>query len=78
MDIIDIETPVKEIIASRIGIDSSAIEPESDIEALGADSLDIISIIMDLENAFDIEIPEEAASKIHTVQDAINHISKYS
>lgn len=73
----DIETPIKEIIANHLGLDPTAIETDADLEALGADSLDVISIIMDIERAYDIEIPEEAASKIRTVHDAINHIRNH-
>lgn len=73
----DIETPVREIIANHLGLDPTSIETDSNLESLGADSLDVISIIMDIERAYDIEISEEAASRIRTVHDAISYIRNH-
>ena len=68
---------VKEIVAEQLSIDASTVTPESKIkEDLGADSLDVVELVMALEEKFDIEIPDEKAESIKTVQDAINYIEE--
>ncbi len=67
----DIETRVKEIIAEQLKVDDVA---NVFIDDLGADSLDTVQLIMELESEFDIEIPDEESTKIKTVQDAIDFI----
>lgn len=62
---------IKEIIATHTGTDPTAIDPAAYLDGLGADSLDTIAIIMDLENAFEIEISEDEASRVATVNDVI-------
>ncbi|MBF0488437.1 acyl carrier protein [Candidatus Magnetominusculus dajiuhuensis] len=70
-----VEEKVKEIISKQLGIDLGQIAPESSfIEDLGADSLDIVELVMAFEEAFSIQIPDEAAEKITKVQDAIDYI----
>lgn len=70
-----VEDKVKAIIAKQLGIDGGQIKPESSfIEDLGADSLDIVELVMAFEEAFSIQIPDEAAEKITKVQDAIDYI----
>lgn len=70
-----VEEKVKEIIAKQLGIDLGQIKPESSfIEDLGADSLDTVELIMAFEEAFSIQIPDEAAEKIVKVQDALDYI----
>ncbi|MCG6551292.1 MAG: acyl carrier protein [Candidatus Magnetominusculus sp. LBB02] len=70
-----VEEKVKEIIAKQLGIDISQIKPESSVmEDLGADSLDTVEMVMAFEEAFGIQIPDEAAEKISKVQDAIDYI----
>jgi len=70
-----VESRLKEIVAEQLGISEDEIVPEASfIEDLGADSLDIVELIMALEEEFDIEISDEEAEKIQTVQDAINFI----
>jgi acyl carrier protein len=70
-----VESRLKEIIAEQLGISEDEIVPEASfIEDLGADSLDIVELIMALEEEFDIQISDEEAEKIQTVQDAINFI----
>ncbi|BAY75855.1 MAG: acyl carrier protein [Nostoc sp. ChiSLP01] len=68
---------VKKIVAEQLSVDDAAtIKPESTfMEDLGADSLDTVELVMALEEEFDIEIPDEAAEGILTVQDAVNYIS---
>ncbi len=73
----DIEQRVIEIIADQLGEPKENITPEkSFVDDLGADSLDVVELIMALEEEFGIEIPEEDAEKIKTVGDAINYIKE--
>ena len=66
---------VKEILAEQLGIDEGEIKLESSfIDDLGADSLDVVELIMALEEEFDLEIPDEDAEKITTVGDAVRYI----
>ena len=68
---------VKAVIVDQLGADESAITPEASfVDDLGADSLDIVELIMGLETEFDIEIPDEEAEKIRTVGDAVNYIKE--
>ncbi|MBF6594211.1 MAG: acyl carrier protein [Thermaceae bacterium] len=66
---------VKEVIVDKLGVDESKVVPEARfIEDLGADSLDTVELIMGLEDKFGLEISDEDAEKIRTVQDAISFI----
>ncbi len=68
---------VKEVIIDKLGIEDSKIETESSfVDDLGADSLDTVELIMQLEEEFGIEIPDEDAEKITTVQAAVDYIEK--
>ena len=68
---------VKAVIVDQLGADESAVTPEASfVDDLGADSLDIVELIMGLETEFDLEIPEEEAEKIRTVGDAVNYIKE--
>lgn len=70
---------IKQIIADQLGVDEDEIVPEASfIDDLGADSLDIVELIMAFEEEFDIEIPDEDAEKIKTVQDTLDYIKNYS
>jgi acyl carrier protein len=70
-----IEEKVKNIIADQLGVEEEQIKPESKfLEDLGADSLDLVELIMTLEEEFDLEIPDEEAEKITKVSDAIAFI----
>ena len=72
-----IEERVKKIIVDQLGADAAAVKPEASfIEDLGADSLDTVELVMALEEDFDIEIPDEEAEKITTVQSAIDYVTK--
>ena len=72
----EIADKVKEIISTELDVDVAQIKPESDfIQDLGADSLDIVELVMAIEKEFAIEIPDEDAEKISTVRDAIDYIS---
>lgn len=68
---------VKSVIADQLGVDESTITMESSfVDDLGADSLDIVELIMGLESEFDLEIPDDQAEKISTVGDAVNYIKE--
>jgi acyl carrier protein len=70
---------VKEIIADQLGIDEEEIVSDASfIDDLGADSLDLVELIMALEEEFDMEIPDEDAEKINTVGDAVDYIKNNS
>ncbi|MDI6851560.1 MAG: acyl carrier protein [bacterium] len=71
----DIFATLKEIIVDKLSVSEDQIKPESRfMEDLGADSLDVVELVMAIEEKFGIEIPDEDAEKIRTVQDAINYI----
>jgi acyl carrier protein len=73
-----IENKVKGIIADQLGVGEDEIKPESSfIEDLGADSLDIVELVMAMEEEFEVEIPDEEAENIKTVGDAINYINTH-
>jgi acyl carrier protein len=70
---------VKQIIAEQLGVEEDEVTPSSSFaDDLGADSLDTVELVMALEENFDLEIPDEAAEKIRTVQDAIDYIEKHA
>jgi len=70
---------VKQIIAEQLGVEEAEVTPSASfVDDLGADSLDTVELVMALEENFDIEIPDDAAEKIRTVQDAIDYIEKHS
>lgn len=74
-----IEEKVKELVVEQLGVSADEVKPESSfVESLGADSLDLTELIMAMEEEFDIEIDDEDAQKIATVQDAINYIKSNS
>ncbi|MCD7720746.1 MAG: acyl carrier protein [Prevotellaceae bacterium] len=74
----EIEAKVKEIIVEKLGVDESEVtESASFTQDLGADSLDTVELIMELEKAFSISIPDDAAEKISTVGDAIKYIEEH-
>ena len=75
MDEKTIEAKVKEIIVEQLRVEPDQVKPEAQfVNDLGADSLDTVELIMALEEAFDIEIPDEQAEKIKTVGEALEHI----
>jgi acyl carrier protein len=66
---------VRSIVAEQLSVDAGEVKPESNFQNdLGADSLDTVELVMALEEAFDIEIPDEAAEGITTVGDAVKYI----
>lgn len=70
----DIEQRVKKIVAEQLGVAEADIKNESSfVDDLGADSLDTVELVMALEDEFEIEIPDEQAEKITSVQQAIDY-----
>jgi acyl carrier protein len=75
----EISEKVKQIISEQLGVDEAEITPSASFtDDLGADSLDQVELVMALEEAFDLEISDEDAEKIRTVQDAIDYIEKHA
>ncbi|MCH8843498.1 MAG: acyl carrier protein [SAR324 cluster bacterium] len=73
----EIAAKVKKIIAEQLGVDEPDIRPESHfVDDLGADSLDTVELVMAFEEEFGIEIPDDEAEKIATVQSAIDYIEE--
>jgi len=73
----DTEAKVKEIIIDKLGVEESQITPEASFtNDLGADSLDIVELVMGFESAFQISIPDEDAEKISTVGSAISYLNE--
>jgi len=69
---------VKEITSEQLGVDESQITPEAKfIDDLGADSLDTVELVMALEETFDLEISDEEAEKLTTVQKVVDYIEEY-
>jgi len=72
-----VDAKVKEIIAKQLSISEDEVSPDASFqEDLGADSLDTVELVMALEEEFDIEIPDDDATKIRTVQDAVDYLGK--
>ena len=70
---------VKNIIVDKLGVEESRIVPEASfLDDLGADSLDVVELIMELEEEFDLEIPDEDAEGITTVGSAVDYINKHT
>jgi len=67
----EVESKVKEIIVQQLGVDAEKVTPDASfVDDLGADSLDVVELVMAFEEEFGVEIPDEAAEKIATVKDA--------
>jgi len=75
----EVSERVKQIISEQLGVDEGEVTPSAAfVDDLGADSLDQVELVMALEEAFDLEISDEDAEKIRTVQDAIDYIEKHA
>jgi acyl carrier protein len=73
-----VERRVIEIIVEQLGVGEDEVTPEASfIDDLGADSLDLVELIMAMEEEFGLEISDEEAEKIQTVQDVINYINEH-
>jgi len=73
-----IEARVKEIVSDQLGLETSEVQNHHAFDKLGADSLDLIELTMSMEEEWDIEIPEDDAEKIFTVQDAIDYLIEHT
>ena len=72
-----VEEKVKQIIVEQLQVDEAEVTPTASFqEDLGADSLDVVELVMQFEEAFDLEIPDEEAEKIKTVQGRVDYIEK--
>jgi acyl carrier protein len=70
------EAKVKQIIAEKLGVSADKVTPQASfVDDLGADSLDQVELIMAFEDEFDVEIPDEDAEKLKSVQDALNYLN---
>lgn len=74
-----IEDKVKKIIAEKLSVEMEEVVPEASfVDDLGADSLDLVELIMSMEEEFDIDISDEDAEKITTVKDAFDYVQQHS
>ncbi|WP_221564206.1 MULTISPECIES: acyl carrier protein [Bacillaceae] len=74
----DIQDRITKIIVDRLGVDEEEVKLESSFkEDLGADSLDVVELVMELEDEFDMEISDEDAEKIATVGDVVDYINSH-
>lgn len=74
----EIQERICDIIAEQLSQDRGEVVPEASfIDDLGADSLDLVELVMHMEEEFDVEIPDEEAENIRTVQDAINYVKQH-
>ena len=72
---VDVEAQIKDAIVEKLGVEESKVTPNASfINDLGADSLDTVELIMELENRFNIQIPDEDQEKIQTVGDAVTYV----
>jgi acyl carrier protein len=77
MSVTEEESRIIDIIANQLGVDKDMVTPGANIvDDLGADSLDVVELVMALEEAFDTEIPDEDAEKIRTVQNIFEYMKK--
>jgi len=75
----DVFERVKKIIVDRLGVDEAEVTPEASFrDDLGADSLDVVELVMELEDEFDLEISDEDAEKIRTVGEVVEYIKSRS
>ena len=74
-----VEEKVKKIIADQLGVELDEVTPKASFtDDLGADSLDIVELVMAFEESFDVEIPDEDAEKISRVEDAVSYIKEHA
>lgn len=77
MDRNALESKIVDIVTNQLGVEKEAVTPEAHvIDDLGADSLDVVELVMALEEAFDVEIPDEDAEKIRTVKDIFDYLAQ--
>jgi acyl carrier protein len=72
-----VETRIRTIVAEQLGVQLDEIRPDANIlDDLGADSLDVVEMVMSLEEAFDIEVPDEEVEEMRTIADIERYVSK--
>ena len=77
MQVAELEKKVSELIVGQLGVTEEEVRPEASfIDDLGADSLDIVELVMALEEEFDLEIPDEDAERIQTIGDATSYLKE--
>jgi acyl carrier protein len=77
MDRNEMQKKVMDIIANQLGVEKEIVTLEANVvDDLGADSLDVVELVMALEEAFDLEIPDDEAEKIRTVKDIVEYLAK--
>ena len=77
MDQNEMQKKIVDIIANQLGVEKEIVTAEANVvDDLGADSLDVVELVMALEEAFDLEIPDDEAEKIRTVKDILEYLSK--
>ena len=70
---------IKDTVVEQLGADADAVKPEASfVDDLGADSLDVVEMVMALEEEFEIEIPDEEAEKLVKVQDVVDYVEKHT
>lgn len=75
----DIQQKVIDIIVNELGVDASKVTPNASFtKDLGADSLDLVELVMAFEEEFGMEIPDEEAEKLETVRDAVDYIQQHA
>ena len=73
----NVEERVKNIIVEQLNVEAEQVTTDASfVDDLGADSLDIVELVMTMEEEFDLEIPDEDAEKIATIQDAVNYVER--
>ena len=73
----ELEARIRSIVAEQLGVDVSEVAPDANIlDDLGADSLDVVEMVMSLEEAFDIEVPDEDVEEMRTMADVERYIVK--
>lgn len=76
MNMADTLSRVTKIVVDRLGVEEAEVKPEASFkDDLGADSLDVVELVMELEDEFDLEISDEEAEKISTVADVVDYIN---
>ena len=74
----DLSNRLRTIVAEQLGVDRVEVSPDSNIlDDLGADSLDVVELLMTLEDEFDIEVPDEAAESIRTIGDVERYVAEH-
>jgi acyl carrier protein len=74
----DLADRIRTIVAEQFGVNRAEVSPESNIlDDLGADSLDVVELVMTLEDVFDIEVPDEAAESIRTIGDVERYVAEH-